>query len=173
MEDKIEETAKTAIALTEQAENTLTAVTEQAENRLTKCSLFEKNMHMEIDCLQRRMQKTKDDSDKRLENLEKVIDSQKCNVDSHSKSLVRLQRQINDLELKIPDDGTAPTELPSHAARVDLQSPKVPPKFEQNKGLDWTNGTRLPRNQMLRRSRAWMWNSLLPRQDQPVGNQML
>lgn len=58
VEDKIEETAKTAIALTEQAENTLTALTEQAENTLTKCSMFEKNMHMEIDCLQRRMQKT-------------------------------------------------------------------------------------------------------------------
>jgi len=139
VEDKIEETAKTAIALTEQAENTLTALTEQAENTLTKCSMFEKNMHMEIDCLQRRMQKTKDDSDKRLENLEKVIDSQKCNVDSHSKSLMRLQRQINDLELKIPDDGTAPTELPSHAARVDLQSPKVQPTFEQNEGLDEWN----------------------------------
>ena len=128
VEDKIEETAKTAIALTEQAENTL-----------TKCGLLEKNMHMEIDCLERRMQKTKDDSDQRLENLEKVIDSQKCNVDSHSKSLVRLQRQINDLELKIPDDGTAPTELPSPAARVDLQSPKVQPKFEQNEGLDEWN----------------------------------
>ena len=94
VEEKLEKTAKTAIV-------------QQEENTLTKCSLFEKSITMEIDCLQRRMQKTKDDSDKRLENLEKVIDSQKCNIDSHSKSLVRLQRQINDLELKIPDDGTA------------------------------------------------------------------
>ena len=126
VEEKLEKTAKTAIV-------------QQEENTLTKCSLFEKSITMEIDCLQRRMQKTKDDSDKRLENLEKVIDSQKCNIDSHSKSLVRLQRQINDLELKIPDDGTAPTALPSHAARVDLQSPKVHPTFEQNEGLDEWN----------------------------------
>eukprot|EP00435_Cladocopium_sp_Y103_P075546 s153_g59.t1 len=147
VEDKIEETAKTATA-------------QQAENTQTQCSLSEKQkaMHVEIDCLERRMKTTKDDSHKRLENLEKVIDSHKCDIDSHSKSLVRLQRQINDLDLKIPEaDGgtseprllaaaqvdlpstTAPTAPPSYAARVDSQPLGVQPAFEQNEGLDEWN----------------------------------
>jgi len=101
VEDRMKDAERTRVSGACQAENEQEAdcdrISQLIEQHLADCSLSQKQQYLEIDmdCLQQRMRNT----DARLEKMESVMVSHKEDLASHSKSLVRLQRLINDLEV--------------------------------------------------------------------------
>jgi hypothetical protein len=121
VEDRMKDAERTRVSGACQAENEQEAdcdrISQLIEQRLADCSLSQKQQYLEIDmdCLQQRMRNT----DARLEKMESVMVSHKEDLASHSKSLVRLQRLINDLEV----DSAAQKEMQQTQQQVkDLKS---------------------------------------------------